>query len=369
MNVIDFLKDNHVSVLESIGVYARWSTVNPRKVSLNYDQVEAVNGHPVVNECRGLILRQCHDGEPGSPGEYTVMARPYQRFYNLGSGHAPDIDWKSAEFEEKLDGTLCIVYFDTDLEKWCVATRNVPDADVPTVRGPTYAELFWQHSGLWCGSLSENMTYCYELTGPDNRIVVAYDEWKATLLGGYRNDGEYTFRGYAKRFSFSSLDEAREWLEKQPGHKMEGFVVVDKNNNRVKVKSSQYLAVARCMTKAGSDTGLVEIATSGTADDVAQFLPAPRRDRLYAYADALSELLREIDAFAANLKAMTTERKTAAIAIQKSNLSGWIGTLLDIWSGKAASAREWLDAALKRHPVTVERLTECLTQRLPQDGQ
>jgi hypothetical protein len=42
---------------------------------LNYDQIESAKAHPVVMECRGLILSYPH-------GE--VVARSFDRFFNYG---------------------------------------------------------------------------------------------------------------------------------------------------------------------------------------------------------------------------------------------------------------------------------------------
>src|SRR5690349_21549991 len=101
--VVEHLRQNPLSSLGALGIKARWSGQNPRKVTLNYDQIEAVDGHLLVNHCRGLVLRQL-EGEPGEAGHYEVLARPFLRFYNLGSAHAPALDWATAEFQEKLDG-------------------------------------------------------------------------------------------------------------------------------------------------------------------------------------------------------------------------------------------------------------------------
>lgn len=101
MIVLDFLRENPVSALEQRGIYARWSTQNPRKLSLNYDQIEAKDGNPLTEHCRGLVLRQDHDGPKGGPGKYSILARPFRRFYNLGQEAAASIDWATARYETK----------------------------------------------------------------------------------------------------------------------------------------------------------------------------------------------------------------------------------------------------------------------------
>lgn len=358
--VCAFLASNPVSALEERGIYARWSTANPRKLSLNYDQVEAKDGDELVELCRGLVLRQA-SGEPGGPGVYEVLARPMRRFYNLGSGFAAQIDWSTARFEEKLDGTLCIVYWDPDLTRFCVATRSVPDADVPNANGDTFADLFFRHAGKRRGAIG--YTACYELTGPENQIVVPYDHWSVTRLAFIDNEtGDELSESDVRTFAFASMDEARAWLETQPGHTLEGFVVRDAANRRVKVKSSQYLAVARVMTTSGSDAGLVEIILSGTADDVRGLLPTPRAERLDLFAERIRAWMHRLDHLAADLR-VEADRKTVALRVQASADAAWMGPLMTMWQGRAANMVEWLALSKKNGAVPsslVDKIAESV---------
>ena len=349
--VVAHLASNPVSSLEELGIFARWSDKNPRKVSLNYDQIEAKDGHPLVDGCRGLVVRQDHDGPRGSPGAYSVLARPFTRFYNLGSGHAADIDWSTAAFEEKLDGTLCIVYLDPDLDDFCVATRSVPDADVPNSEGVTFAELFWRHSGASdVGGYDAECTYLYELTGPGNQIGVPYDAWGTTLLARIDNATGVETPGDAPRHRFETLAEAQDWLGRQPGHAIEGFIVRDGAGRRVKVKSAQYLAIAKVMTAAGSDVSLTQIVLSGTADDVRGFLPKPRQERIDLVAGAVARWASGVEAFAAALP--PSERKDAALAVKASPYAAWIGLILDLWLGKHRTVSAWIEAGKVEGEIT-----------------
>jgi RNA ligase len=376
LKVVEYLKTHSIQSLQDFGIYARWSTKNPRKVSLNYDQIEAIDGNEYVNECRGLVLRQDHDFGEGAPGDYSVLARPFPRFYHANSGHAASIDWSTAAFEEKLDGTFCILYWDPDLADWCVATRSIPDADVENANGFTFSELFWKYVDLgyvaslfWddsdAGRLDRINTYLFELCGPDNQIVVPYDQWEVTLLGVVNNATGEQRRGNAKRFQFKTVAEAAEWLKTQPGSVLEGFVISDARGNRVKLKSENYLAFSRIMTAAGSDMGLLETILSGTADDVREYLPAPRRERLDAFERELRKWLVEVNRFAAELiEKYPNDRKGAALAVQAHpTFSSWIGAFMEIWTGKYPNAHAWLENA-KSQASLMKKLTECVKGRL-----
>src|SRR5271166_895148 len=187
------------------GVYASFSK-SGHKFSLNYDQIEAKEADPLSQECRGLVLAKLDgssmlpsSGEKSphpdySPGFTQVLAFPMKRFFNYGQGSAAAIDWNDPKLTvlEKMDGTLCIVYYDPIIEQWCVATRSVPEADLLMDNGLfTFRTLFEKAlydttGGLpfeqFTALLDKNYTYCFELTTPYNRIVVAYPECRITLL-------------------------------------------------------------------------------------------------------------------------------------------------------------------------------------------
>src|SRR5574338_666430 len=188
------------------GVYASFSK-SGHKWSLNYDQIEAKESDPLAQECRGLILA-LEDGSPviatgttgfatrdaTCPGKTTILAYPMKRFFNYGQGAAAEINWSDPGLAvlEKLDGTLCIVYYDKFTDQWCVATRSVPEADLLMDNGIyTFRTLFEKAlydttGGLpfeqFAAILDKNITYSFELTTPYNRIVVAYPECRITLL-------------------------------------------------------------------------------------------------------------------------------------------------------------------------------------------
>lgn len=374
--VLAFLQTNPVKALEAHGIYARWSTRNPRKFSLNYDQIEARDGDVLVEHCRGLVLRQDdEEGEArpqGAPGTYSILARPFRRFYNLGQEAAAVLDWSTARFEEKLDGTLCILYWDPDLGEACVATRSVPDADVLREDGRTFAEVFFevyvygkkaelpdQQAFYDWNRLTRAgpCTYLFELTGPGNQIVIPYDHWTTTLLGTVNNETGEVVPGAAKRYPFQDIEGASAWLQAQPGTSLEGFVVVDDQGNRVKVKNAQYLQVAKVMTTAGSEQGLVSIVLSGTADDVRQYLPKPRQARLDKLGEQVGTWLRDGQYLVESLSPSISRKDAALLVKYHQRYVSWIGTILDTWAGKYPSFPDAV-AALKKGGVYMPSLVE-----------
>src|SRR5579885_1572432 len=188
------------------GVYASFSK-SGHKFSLNYDQIEAKESDPLAQECRGLVLALADgsvisgvmgpdgkiDRSNVTPLDTVVLAYPMKRFFNHGQGSAANIDWSDPNLAvlEKLDGTLCIVYWDPFTNQWCVATRSVPEADLLMDNGLfTFRTLFEKAVKETIGMefneftkhLSPIHTYCFELTTPYNRIVVEYKKCGITLL-------------------------------------------------------------------------------------------------------------------------------------------------------------------------------------------
>ena len=94
MNVQKYLKEYGLDKL--VEEFSIIVTDYPDRVVLNYNQIDSPRFHPVVDECRALILRK---------GTWEVMARSFDRFYNVGEGEAwKDFDFSYARFDEKLDG-------------------------------------------------------------------------------------------------------------------------------------------------------------------------------------------------------------------------------------------------------------------------
>src|ERR1019366_9160104 len=187
------------------GVYATFDN-NGYKCSLNYDQVESSSSDTIASQCRGLILA-APDGKSFSslavvegnklnydniiPGKMIVLSCGFFRFFNYGQGHCAEIDWNDFSILEKMDGTLILIYFDHFKNEWCAATRQRPDADqLLDNKLYTFRTLFEKalldttelSFADFTAKFNKNITYCFELCTPYNRIVVSYLENKITLL-------------------------------------------------------------------------------------------------------------------------------------------------------------------------------------------
>lgn len=355
------------------GVYARRSTRDPRVFTLNYDQIEVRDADPLSWECRGTVLRAAAEFADTAPvGETAILARPFARFFNHGQGAcAPvDFDHPDTRFYTKVDGTLCIVYHDPHDGEWHVGTRSVPDADVPLDGyGLTFRGLF--ESALrdtngqawddWTGALDRGFTYMFEVTAPENQVVVYYERRGLTLLGirdtetGAEADPHGAWVGDVPACPHwpGTRAELMGYILAQEPHKFEGVVVCDPQWRRCKIKHPGYLALNKTRDAVlRSPRALASLVLLGRDQESKPFIPTHLHPKLDALRAGYDAFLRFTDAEYARLH--STDRKTFALAIQAEG--GWMQGHMQRWSGKATSAAdvvaksqrngEWPDAFL-----------------------
>lgn len=323
------------------------------KVSLSYDMLNAVNADPVSQQCRGLILRE---------STWDVVAVPMFRFFNLEQKtDAVNIDWASAQFEEKMDGTLIIVYFDTVQNRWYVATRSVPEADIKIdTYSVTFSELFevalskiFAIDNFTLQDFMKNSdkekTYCFELCTPLNRIVCEYAKFEIVLLAVRSivtlqeenpelHYGEFSLPEI-KKYKFDNVENLtniiRDW---DPKHH-EGVVVKDKFFNRVKVKSPAYIAYNHMRDSlTTSMRGCVEIVLLGKDDDVVGMLPEFLAERLLKIKDAVKIILKNTESDYESIKHIEVQKDFAIEAGKKI----WPSVLFAMRNGKAKSVADFV---------------------------
>lgn len=405
--VQEFLKTKSFGDLaREHGVYASFAK-SGYKWSMNYDQIEARESDSLAQECRGLVLSSM-DGSsfvPQAkevngrlnyddiiPGETTVLAFPMKRFFNFGQGSAATIDWNDPNVSvmEKLDGTLIIVYFDKFKNDWCVATRSVSEADLPMDGGKfTFRTLFEKSLKDTCGLefseftswINRNITYCFELTTPYNRVVVDYKVCRVTLLAArslqdmtefeltdlyskawqdnvivdgilYKQaivDKAYDLRGVplVKTFNFRDIKGVIDWVSNQNPLEYEGVVVRDPNFNRIKVKNAAYVAFSKARDVLGtSDRNCLELILAEKDDDVIPALPQEIVNNLLAikegyrvWLDKQQSLYETILTEANSI--LPKDKKTFALTVQKYK-PAYPGAFFTIFDGKALNLKDYV---------------------------
>jgi RNA ligase len=117
--------------------------------------------------CRGLIL----------DGNYQVIARPFQKFFNLGEFENQVVPNDFFEVFEKMDGSLGILYWIEN--KPHIATRG----SFVSEQSKVATEMLYTQYAEVIPLLDKSKTYLFEIIYPENRIVLDYgNERKLVLL-------------------------------------------------------------------------------------------------------------------------------------------------------------------------------------------
>lgn len=223
-------------------------------VILNYNQIESPKTHPIVRECRGLVLNS---------EDYSLVARSFSRFFNWGevAEEMPLFQWDKATVQEKCDGSLVLIYrFDG---KWRANTRGsfatgkmMNDYQADFLKAPR--DMTWQQGFLRAmninsldelnGVLDPALTYVVEFCSLYNKVVREYKEPHMTLLTCFAGEEEVGAKDVPifrklKQYDLKTADEVLRFVADHPESTFEGCVVKDSEFRRWKLKNPRYLAL------------------------------------------------------------------------------------------------------------------------------
>ena len=361
LNIQKLLRTDSAALdqIQSLGIGYNTHPRFPNLMQFAYSMIDSylVKDHPVVCESRGLML--------DSANNWAVVAHPFNRFFNWGESGSAEIDWSTAGVQEKLDGSLLVMYYWAGA--WQVNTRKTPGAGSPVGDwGISFADLFWrcwaqQYGNAGFDHLTPGSTYCWELTSPLNRIVTHNADERITLLAVRQADGqEQAVQQYQHCFDvvghyqFGSAEAAAEAAELLDPIKQEGFVVVDAEFRRVKIKSSHYVAIHRTVTSLNT-RAIVELIQQGQALQILTHFPEIERE-FNQIRDHISAQAAEIDRWFALLQpwaqqvtsngdraADTFSRKIFAAAVAENVPGRYHAAMFALVKNQAGSGCDWID--------------------------
>lgn len=245
---------------------------------LNYGPKTQYEGkwNDVTKLARGLIVQTSSD----EFNDALVVQRPWKKFFtlqqldsewhigdeenvNAGDIKIDELDFNApAEVTEKLDGSLGILYRDPKGEL-AFSTRGSFHSD----QAKDFTRFMRSDDDLYGAAerlMRENpdTTFLYELVGPDNQIVLQYEETDAILLGGVDKESGRSFSpadytswseaglNSAEVMPLSTLKEALEFPDREG---KEGLVVrflseEPSQQHQIKIKQEDYLQLHRIAT-------------------------------------------------------------------------------------------------------------------------
>ena len=255
-NSLESLKDNFAISYNRHSKY-------PNLVLLKYNQIDSDFSLQIVQESRGIILDENDN--------WNVVNLTYFKFFNCGENLATQINWNNIRVLEKVDGSLMQLFNYND--EWLVASSGSCDASgTVDIHNFTFNDLFgkvWNELKYklpffsYCKSNSvpiDSMDLCFafELCTNYNKIVVQHPKNRLVLHGirnkktleEYSTDSEMvTFLQrilnweIIKSFPLNSLSDIENATKNMKGFEQEGFVIVDGNFNRLKIKSPDYVSL------------------------------------------------------------------------------------------------------------------------------
>lgn len=283
-----------------------------RMVLLDYDQFESPKTHPIVIECRSLIL--CLD-------TFDLVSQKFNRFFNLGEcpEFYSDFRFEGSYVMEKVDGSLIGVYNRNGV--WQISTRDMAKAEGEHILGGTFREkvlaAFGFHSeqafqSFFNAKLKPGNTFVFEYVSPENRIVTKYEKAEMVLLG-INNMGEelrfqtmkdlsafFKFYGFNVRLPklYDATRDIEQLVEAANSLKNleEGFVVWDPfSGKRVKIKAKTYLAAHKLRGENAIPTrkNLLSLVLEGEVDEFLAYFPE--------WTEAVVALQKEVADFEAYL--------------------------------------------------------------------
>lgn len=202
----------------------------------------------VTKQCRGLIL----------DNEGVVVAKAFDKFFNMEEHKLEDIPNEPFEVFEKMDGSLGILF--NYQGEWILATKGSFVSE-QAVRGMQILQKYNYEI------LIEGFTYLFEIIYPENRIVCNYDFEDLILLavidnvdgyelkihddsihfGGNRFKNLYNNLGFKVVKKYDGIQDYSE-LKSKISQNQEGFVIKFENGFRMKIKGEEYVRLHRILT-------------------------------------------------------------------------------------------------------------------------
>lgn len=281
-------------------------------IMFKYNQLFSDFSNPIVCEARGIIFRE---------DNWKCVRRAFDKFFNYGEPNAAEIDWGTAKVQTKYDGSLVSAWFND--EKWHYSTNGTIDAyKAPTgdVKLPTFGDVLEEafHNNGISKEIFEQMAskfvcYTFELVSPQTRVVIPYEKPDVYFIGcrsmlTEREMQPKELMAFAllkiktpKEYDFHSAQDVISAAKELPWDE-EGYVVVDDNFNRIKIKSPAWLVAHYARSNNSiSKESLIRVILDGEQEE---FL-------VYAndYREELESVEQEMNGFIEELNAAARESK------------------------------------------------------------
>lgn len=321
---------------------------------------------PGALECRGIMFEIDHDGDEAHP--FRLVSLPMEKFFNLYENpFTMDLDLTTiVSIEDKADGSLISTYIHHD--DLMLKTKGSINSDqciaaMEWLNRPENLKFKNQlHTLAW-----RDQTVNMEWTAPDNRIVLGYEESSLRVLnirdnttGDYveydllkmcRNDYDEILAHWTTRFN---IKDTVEFVKSIPDmQNIEGFVVRLASGQRVKIKTTWYLALHHTKNSINSPRRLFEAVLEEATDDMKSLfhddpLALKQIDEMEKFVEEkYNHMVDTVERFYERNKHL--ERKDYAILGQKElDKTMYFGLAMNKYVGKSVDYKAFLKSKWKQ---------------------
>jgi T4 RnlA family RNA ligase len=317
MEVLDYLnssesQDPIAELKDKFGIKSSYNEEYGLYV-LNYSQIDSPKFHPITAECRSLVILWCDVFE-----EYQVVSRAFDRFFNYGEGESTEGDSGRMLACEKLDGSLVTLFHYND--EWLYRTKSMimPTLEINgfTATWDEVIEESFDWDNMPTNMLNKAHSYIFEVTSPENRVIVRYKKRTATLLTIRNNEtGEYLDRGYAdifalqlavsrpKMYVFNTFEDVFKAVKELPNLE-EGYVMYLNDAPYKKLKNPAYVAAHHLRGEGLNPKRLMDLLIMNEVDEYLSVFPEDKAifepytiafNNMFASANFIYEINRNIE--------------------------------------------------------------------------
>lgn len=261
-------------------IYSQTHPSLPLKI-YNYSQATQYEAHwdGITLNCRGLVLDQ----------EGNVISKGFTKFFNYSEGRTDIPKYiNTITIYDKMDGSY-IGLFNYE-GNWIINSKGSFTSD----------QVLWAEEILKAKDLSnldEDITYCFELIHPENRIVVDYQDTKDLIyLTAFDNNTglEISLLERPKNFTLVDLTFETSFrpdlLKSLNNYNEEGFVIRFDNGERCKIKFDEYIRLHGIVTNTTSYDIWRCLMNSGDFNEILDRVP----DEFYQWVKNTKEELESL---------------------------------------------------------------------------
>ena len=360
LEIVNFIKEHlnweDILTQKPYSLIISRDTWNGRNlIMFKYNMIDSDFHERICCEARGIVLDE---------DTLEVISYGFDKFFNSHEQFAADIDANSMISTVKIDGSIIkIVRIGNSFLISSNGTINAFSAPVAEQIGcpfKSFGEIVNQviidkfvDTSKFVDVMKEGYTYIFELVSPWTRVCTPFDHNDMYLIGCRCNDPSQGYHeiffndcSIAKYFKtpdilkFNTIEKCLEYAQTLDWTN-EGFVVMDKNFNRVKVKNASWLAVHHLASNhTMSYERAIEICRANEIDEVLGYFPE-FKDALLDCKERYEKLIDDLEsAWMRYDDSVLETRKDKAIWIQKNFRIPGVGfALID---KKVDSIQEWI---------------------------